>query len=162
MSGRFGGRFVMGAQSMKSKWPQIAPRLAEIEIWLRDGLTEAQVCKNLGISVNTLNEYKKKYQELSESIKRGRQPIVTEIENALVKRALGYEYDEVKTYIKDEDGKTVKYTEKTRKHLPPDVGACAILLKNKAPEHYTNDRALLDFKRQELELKKMTEEARNW
>jgi uncharacterized protein (UPF0216 family) len=147
----------------KSKWPQVKERLAEIEIWLREGLTEAQVCKNLGISHQTLNEYKKAHPELVETIKRGKRVIVTEIENALVKRALGYEYEEVKTYIKVEaGGAKTTYTEKTLKHMPPDTAACAILLKNKDPENYTNDRALLEFRRQELELRKQIEQAKNW
>lgn len=148
---------------MKSKWPtHVAPRLAEIEMWLRTGLTEAQVCKNLGIGHNTFNEYKKRYPELRDAIKKGKEVIITEIENALVKRALGYDYEEVKTYIKEENGKKVTYTEKTLRHLPPDTAACAILLKNKAPDRYTNDRALLELKRQELELRRQLEAAKNW
>jgi hypothetical protein len=152
----------MDKRGRRSKWPLVKSRLAEVEIWLRDGLTEAQVCKNLGVSVNTFNVYKNKHPELVQAIKKGKRVIVTEIENALVKRALGYEYEEVKTYIKDEDGKQTTYTEKTVKHMPPDTAACAILLKNKAPDSYTNDRALLEFKRQELELRKKLEDAKNW
>lgn len=147
----------------KSKWPQVKERLAEIEKWFRDGLKEEQVCKNLGISHQTLNVYKKAHPELLDAIKRGKRVIVTEIENALVKRALGYEYEEVKTYIKVEaDGSKTTYTEKTLKHMPPDTAACAILLKNKDPENYTNDRALLELRRQELELRKQIEQAKNW
>lgn len=146
----------------QSKWPDVKSRLAEIEIWLRDHhLTEEQVAKNLGISHTTFNDYKKRYPEFLEAVKRGRQAIVTELENALVKRALGYEYEEIKTYIKvDDEGKEVKYTEKTVKHLPPDVGALAILLKNKDPDHYTNDRAMLELRRMEMELRDRIERAR--
>lgn len=149
-------------RGQKGKWPQVQARLAEVEIWLRDGLTEKQVCKNLGISVETLNQYKRRYPELVEAISRGKEILIRELENALVKRALGYEYDEVKTYIKADDGKETRYTEKTRKHLPPDVGALAILLKNKAPDRYTNDRAALELKRQELQLREMLEKAKVW
>lgn len=145
----------------RSKWPEVKDRLAEIEIWLRDHhLTEEQVCKNLGISHTTFNDYKKRYPEFLEAVKRGRQAVITELENALVKRALGYEYEEVKTYIKVEEGREVKYTERTVKHLPPDVGALAILLKNKDPEHYTNDRAMLELRRMELELRAQIEKIR--
>ena len=147
----------------KSKWPQVQARLAEIELWLRDGLTEKQVCRNLGISVETLNQYKRRYPELVEAIKRGKQVIVTELENALIRRALGYRYQEVKTYIKTEDGQTAtEYVERTDKEMPPNVGALAILLKNKAPDRYTNDRAALELKRLELRLREMIEAARTW
>lgn len=148
---------------MKSKWPQVQSRLAEVEIWLRDGLTEAQVCKNLGISHETFNQYKRRYPELVEAIKRGKARLVTQLENALARRALGYEYDEIKTYIKvDAEGNEVRYTEKTRRHLPPDVGALAFLLKNKAPDRYTDNRAALELKKQELQLREMLEKAKAW
>jgi hypothetical protein len=146
----------------KSKWDRVSSRFHEIEKWLRDGLTEKQICKNIGVSESVFAEYKHIHPELVEVIKRGKASIVSEIENALVKRALGFEYEEVKTYIKTEDGKAVTYTEKTRKYLPPDVGACAILLKNKSPNEYTNDKAALELKKQELELRKMIEETKAW
>ena len=149
---------------MRNKYfTHVAPRLEEIENWLKDnGLTEAQVCKNLGVSRSSFNEYKNKYPDLVDTIKKGKRVNITEIENALMKRALGYEYQEIKTYVKYEGGKETTYTEKTQKHMAPDTAACAILLKNKDPQNYTNDRALLDFKRQELEVRKMLEEAKNW
>ncbi len=146
----------------KSKWDEVRTRLPEIEGWLKKGLTEAQVCKNLGVAVSTFNDYKKRYPELMNAIKRGKQTIITEIENALIKRALGYEYEEVKTYIKRQGDKEVKHIEKVQKHMPADVGACAILLKNKAPDEYTDNKALLNLKKEELALRKMIEEAKNW
>ena len=146
----------------KSRWPEIKEKLHFIEKWMRDGLTEEQIAKNLGIAHSTLSKYKIEYAELAESIKRGRASIVTEIENALVKRALGFEYEEVKTYIKDEDGRLIKYTEKTKKYLPPDVGACAILLKNKDRGNWSDNPAKLEIEREMLELHKKTQELKTW
>lgn len=37
----------------------VAPRLKEVEDWLRNGATEADIARNLGIAVSTLCEYKK-------------------------------------------------------------------------------------------------------
>ncbi len=45
--------------------------------------------------------------------------------------ALGFFYEDSKTYIKEEDGKEVRYQEIQRKYQVPDVGACSIILKNK-------------------------------
>lgn len=150
----------------KNKWPQVKDKLILVEKWARDGLTELQIAKNLGISKNTMNDYKNRYPDFLNAIKKGKEVCITQVENALYKRALGYEYEEIKTYIKEEgegDKKNkVSYTEKTVKHQPPDVGACAIILKNKDPEHYTNDRAALELKQKELELRKQIEEARSW
>jgi hypothetical protein len=142
----------------KSKWPQVQEKLMLIEKWARDGLTEEQMCLNLGVSVNALNIYKKRYPELKESLKKGKEIIITEIENALIKRALGYDVEEVKTSIRMIDGKETKYTEKSRKHIPPDVGACAILLKNKDRGNWSDNPMKLEIERELLELRKKIEE----
>jgi transposase len=146
----------------RSKWILVKDRLAEVEKWARDGLTEKQIAKNLGIGKATFCEYKNKYPELLDAVKRGRQSCVTEIENALVKRALGFEYEEVKTYIKDEDGKVIKYTEKTKKYALPDVGACAILLKNKDRGNWADNPMKLEIQRELLELQKKAQEMKMW
>ena len=142
----------------KSKWPQVQDKLMLIEKWARDGLTEEQICKNIGVGVNAFNVYKKQHEELKESLKKGREIIITEIENALIKRALGYEVEEIKTSIRMIDGKENKYTEKSRKHIPPDVGACAILLKNKDRGNWSDNPMKLEIERELLELRKKIEE----
>jgi hypothetical protein len=142
----------------KSKWPQVQEKLMLIEKWARDGLTEEQMCLNLGVSVNAFNIYKKQYPELKESLKKGKEIIITEIENALIKRAIGYDVEEVKTSIRMIDGKETKYTEKSRKHIPPDVGACAILLKNKDRGNWSDNPMKLEIERELLELRKKIEE----
>jgi len=149
-------------KKIKSKWQQVEDKLILIEKWARDGLTEKQICYNLRISVQTLNEYKKSHSELVESLKKGKEVCIAEIENALVKRALGYEYEETKTYIRDENGKVIKYTEKIKKHLAADVGACAILLKNKDKGKWSNDPAKLEIEREILELNKKNQELKLW
>lgn len=132
----------------KNKWPSVEEKLILVEKWIRDGLTEEQVCKNLGISVFTINAYKKKHPELVKVLKKGREIAITEVENALFKRALGITYEETKVSIRDVDGTQVKFTEKTTKYQPPDVAACSILLKNKDKERGWSDNP------QKLELEK--------
>jgi hypothetical protein len=142
----------------KSKWPQVQEKLMLIEKWARDGLTEEQICTNIGVGVNAFNVYKKQHEELRESLKKGKEIIITEIENALIKRAIGYDVEEVKTSIRMIDGKETKYTEKSRKHIPPDVGACAILLKNKDRGNWSDNPMKLEIERELLELRKKIEE----
>ena len=95
---------------------------------------------------------------MRESLKKGKEIIITEIENALIKRALGYDVEEIKTSIRMIDGKETKYTEKSRKHIPPDVGACAILLKNKDRGNWSDNPMKLEIERELLELRKKIEE----
>ncbi len=146
----------------KSKWVKVKDKLLLVKKWARDGLTEEQICKNLGISKATMNNYKKDHVDFLNAIKNGKEVAITEIENALYKRALGYEYEELKTYIKLENGKETKYTEKTKKHIAPDVAACSILLKNKDRGNWSDNPMKTDLDRELLELRKKMEEVKNW
>ena len=56
--------------------------------WARDGLTDEQIAKNMCISTSTLYEWKKKYSEISESLKEGKEIADYLVENALFKNAL--------------------------------------------------------------------------
>jgi transcriptional regulator with XRE-family HTH domain len=137
----------------KSKWPQVQEKLPLIEKWSRDGLTEEQICKNLGISRNTLNDYKNRYPDIMNTLKRGKAVSIAAVENALHKRALGFEYIEIKTYIKEDGEKVITYTEKTTKYIPPDVGACAIVLKNRDKENWMDNPQKVDIDKKLFELK---------
>ena len=146
----------------KSKWDQVQSKLHLVEKWARDGLREDQICKNLGISVTTLEVYKKQYPEVVKALKKGKETLITELENALIKKALGYEYEEKKVYTKNENGNSVTYTEITKKHQPPDTGALFGLLKNKDPQNYSDNPQMLQLKRQELELRERLAKAEEW
>lgn len=69
--------------------------LLKIEGWARDGLTDEQIAENIGISRSTLNMWKNRYSDISDTLK-GKDVIDLQVENALLRRALGYEYKEVK------------------------------------------------------------------
>lgn len=69
--------------------------LLKLEAWARDGLTDEQIAGNAGINPATLYNWKKKYGEISEALKRGKEVVDIQVENALLKRALGYTYKEI-------------------------------------------------------------------
>ena len=146
----------------ESKWPQVQDKLVLIEKWCRDGLSEKQIAANIGVSKTTFEEYKKKYPDFKTALKKGKEPFIAEVENALAKRALGFEYEETKTYIKYEDGKEVKYQERTKKYYPPDVAACSILLKNKDRGNWSDNPMKTDMDRELLEFKKEMERIKNF
>jgi transcriptional regulator with XRE-family HTH domain len=146
----------------KSKWEQVKQKLPLVEKWCRDGLTEDQIAKNLGISRSTLSEYKLKHEDLSDALKRGKEVFITEIENALAKKALGFYYDEKKTYVKYEDGKETKYTEISEKYQPPDVAACSLLLKNKDKGNWSDNPMKLMLEREMAEFRKEIERMKIW
>lgn len=107
--------------------------LLKIEGWARDGLTDEQIAKNIGISRSTLNVWKDRYSDISDALKRGKDVIDRQVENALLRRALGYEYEEVKE--KFEYGVITERTV-TKKEVVPDTTAQIFWLKNRKPDKW--------------------------
>lgn len=108
--------------------------------WARQGLSNAQLAKNMGIHEGTFYEWKHQHPEIYEAIQKGKDVVDFEVENALLKRAMGYETEETKTYMKDDgNGKKTKHVEKVKKHLPSDATSMIFWLKNRQPERW-NDR----------------------
>lgn len=117
-------------------------KLILLEGWSRDGLTYEQIAKNMGIDVTTLRKWRKKNPPISTALKKGREVVDYEVENALYKRALGYIYEE-KTF---EDGVLKKVVVK---EVAPDTTAQIYWLKNRKPkewrdrvEVFTNEKEL--------------------
>ena len=52
----------------KSKWEtHVKDKLILVEAWARNGLTDEQISKNLGISKDTFYKYKKEHTDFSDS-----------------------------------------------------------------------------------------------
>lgn len=120
----------------KSKYfTHVEPKLKLVECWARDGLTDEQIAKNLGISKDTFYKYIKQYADFSDSLKRGKEIVDYEVENSLLKRALGYEYDEI-TYEHGEE------TKRVRKQVAPDTTAQIFWLKNRKPEQWRDKQVV--------------------
>lgn len=104
-----------------------------LEGWARDGLTDAQLAANMNIAAGTLYEWKKQYPEISEALKRGKAVVDIQVENALLKRALGYEFTEERIEISEKDGRKVI---QTVKQVVPDTTAQIFWLKNRRPDKW--------------------------
>lgn len=70
-------------------------------------MTDEQIAHNMGISRSTLNEWKKKHLDISDTIKKGKEIIDYEVENALLQQA-----------------------------MKGNVTACIFWLKNRMPDKY--------------------------
>lgn len=75
------------AKPKYEKWLK-KENLALLSGWARDGLTNEQIAHNMGISAKTLYEWKNKHSEICESIKKGKEIVDYEVENALYKAAM--------------------------------------------------------------------------
>ena len=126
----------------KSKWEtHVKDKLILVEAWARNGLTDEQIAKNLGIAYSTFREYKNKHSALSAALKRGKEVVDIEVENALLKRALGYKYDEV-TKERDKDTGELVVTKVVTKEVIGDTTAQIYWLKNRKPEDWRDKKEI--------------------
>ena len=115
------------AKGKYSEW-LTSDGLLLLEGWARDGLTDKQIAKNIGITERTFTEWKSRFSSIYSALKKGKAPVDFEVENALLKRALGYDYKEI---IKEIDNNGKQHVREITKHMPPDVGAAVFWLKNR-------------------------------
>ena len=105
--------------------------LLKIEGWARDGLTDEQIANSMGVNKATLYRWKEKYCDICNALKRGKEVVDRQVENALLKRALGYTYEEI-TY---EGGVETK---RVVKEVAPDTTAQIFWLKNRKREAWAD------------------------
>lgn len=79
----------MAKVGRKSKYGDFVDRkgLVLVRGWARDGLTDVQIAKNIGITTSTLYEWKNKYSDFSEALKESKEVADYEVESALFKKA---------------------------------------------------------------------------
>ena len=117
--------------------------------YARDGLTDLEIAKKIGISKQTFYNWISKYIDFSDTIKEGRKPVATIIEDAFFDTKLkGYFVDEEvteKTVHKDAKGNVTGMTEHKRinkRYIPPDTTAMIFTLKCRLPSRYSEKRTL--------------------
>lgn len=116
-----------------------------IEGWARDGLTDEQIASNMGIGYSTLQTWKSKYQDIRDTLKRGKEVIDRQVENALLKRALGYRYKETTRELiteKETGHSELVITKVVEKEVIPDTTAQIFWLKNRKPEQWRDKRVV--------------------
>lgn len=134
----------MGAKGKYEKW-LLPENLTLIQGWRRDGLSDEQVAKNMGINRTTLYDWLKKYKDISDAYKKGSEVALYEVENALFKAACGYDITEAEQVeVEMADGTTSSQKRKKLRHVPPNVGAICFILKNRRPEKW-RDKQLITF-----------------
>lgn len=91
----------------------------------------------MGVADSTFRLWVKKYSAISAAYKKGKAPADYEVENALYKRAMGYEYTEtVEEIIKGADGEERRHVKRFKKHMPSDPASMFFWLKNRRPDRW--------------------------
>lgn len=171
---------------MKNKYfSHVQPRLSEVSEWIKEGKTEREITKLLGVALSSWGEYKNKYPELKEAIKnirgeRAREEQdqaerVAAVEDALYRSATGYTVKTVKPVPKKNTetitGKDGSRTHKSweelemlevEEHIPPNVTAQIFLMVNKKKGEYKNNPSQYEINKAKLKLAKDKAKKDNW
>lgn len=118
-------------------------QLMLLECWMRDGYTFQDVANRIGISSHCLGEWREKYPEIDEALKKGKEITDYKVENALLKAALGYKTKETEITIETAGlNKSVVNTirKTTEKEVAPNVLACQVWLYNRLPDKWKRNR----------------------
>lgn len=117
--------------------------LIKLEGWARNGLTDEQIANNIGINRTTLYAWKAKYTDFSNALKRGKEVIDIMVENALLKSAMGYKYDEVvkeRIYNPDTGESEIVEVKRTTKDVAPNSTSLIFWLKNRRPADWRDTK----------------------
>jgi hypothetical protein len=142
-----------------NKWDELnmVDKLDSVCGWAKQGATDEEISKMLGISTATYYEWKKAKPEFSEAIKKGKEVSNGELLNAAFTQSTGYFYKEqqafrVKDY-KEIDGKMMPIERievvEVERYNPPNPTMNIFMLKNRLPESYK------DTYKNEIEIKEL-------
>lgn len=111
--------------------------------WRRENATYAEIAERIGIDRATFYKWRDRYPELEEALQTTRDIVNYRVENALLKRALGFQSKEIKVTL----GKKVVggemfqvLKETTTKDVAPDVTACLAWLNNNNFDKWKRNR----------------------
>ena len=102
------------------------------------GMINKEIAAGLRISTKTLDAWQKLYPDFLSAIKAGKGVADSKVEQALYKRATGYDFDFTETTRDDLGTKTKTGT----KHVSPEVTACIFWLKNRKPGDWRDKQEL--------------------
>jgi hypothetical protein len=130
-----------GRCSRLEYWEEDDNRLEELRSFVRTGATHQDIANYCGIKIDTVYRWMQKKGKFYEAVKESKASADAKIENALYKRAIGYEVEETKkTLIVGPDGEKTQKFESYMKHILPDVGAQIFWLKNRKPLDWRDRR----------------------
>ena len=135
----------------KSKSIEILQNLSGVEAYAAQGFSDVQIANRLGISPSTFYDYKKRFSDFSESIKRGKESADLAVETALVMAATGYmvleavyvpKRDKEDNVMYDGDGHPIMEIQKQiKRYIKPDITAQIFWLKNRKPDEWFDRKA---------------------
>jgi transposase len=118
-------------------------KLRQIEEWSTKGWTQAEISKAVGVSHSTFSGWVGKYPEIRDAYRKGAELTDDKVEQALLKRALGYDHPQEKTTVELlPDGGRRQKVEKSTTHVPPDPTSIIFWLKNRRASEWRDRREM--------------------
>lgn len=113
-----------------------------IQCWVRDGLTVKQIAERLQVNSDTLYKWRYRNPQLEEAFKKGKELVDYEVENALLKAALGYTKKKTITYLGNvrKSGSREIGGEEIIEEVGPNVTACLAWLNNRKSKDWQRNR----------------------
>jgi len=96
------------------------------------GATDAEMANFFSLAISTINLWKIKHPEFSESLNLGKEVADKRVVEALYQRAMGFSHED--TDIRVVDGAIMETP--MIKHYPPDTTAAIFWLKNRRPDQW--------------------------
>lgn len=135
------------SSDLLDKWLE-DDNLLLLEAWARDGYTLTDIARRIGINLDTLVIWKKKYEPIRTALSIGKELVDYKVENALLKSALGYRTKDVKVTTTMRYGKVVEtIKETTDREVAPNVTAIQMWLYNRQKDKWKNmssSKSMLD------------------
>ena len=110
-------------------WQKPGP-LALLRGWRRDGVEPEEIARRMGLKPKGLRQWRQKYPAIEGALALNREMADYQVEDALLRAALGYRVEETKTEPTDRGEKLVT----TEKEVCPNVTAISLWLKRRKPE----------------------------
>ncbi len=133
---------------------KVKPYLADIERYMRCGVTEGQLCLYYGVGKTQWVQYKKDNPELTEILCKGKNASRVDLSNKAFTVAMGYDYEETTTVtFKDKQGNvTGSKTTTYKRHAKADGNMIQFLLINRFTDDFARDPQAIELRKKALEL----------
>ena len=128
------------AKSKSACWRTKAG-LEQIESWAAEGLINSEIANKMKIHPSTFYDYKNKYPEISESLKKGKKIIDCKVEQKLFNKCMGTKTTKVIKELNKDTGELIVVKEITEE-VAPDTTAIIYWLKNREPERWKDKQTL--------------------
>jgi hypothetical protein len=136
------------------KWEEsgvLNSKLKAVQEMVSKRATQKQISEYLGITQKTLIKLKGAHKKFSDAFEYGDEELKEKLLDAMLQRALGFEYEETQTIIEETKTGAKKRITKYKKQSLPDIAALKYLLITKFGLDYNEKKAEIELMARRLE-----------